>query len=173
MDTSPIHIDLNELALRGGERYERIYPLEMAPIVLGGQNYQVLVPDGITVVVDRVAGGFLVKVSLVAMLYGSCERCLQETKVAVGAEQQEFVPTAKDGWDESDLSPFIQDMIADISGLAREATVLSVPSQMVCSPGCLGLCQICGQDLNTGPCGCPAEAVDERWSALRDITLDE
>jgi uncharacterized protein len=173
MDTSPIQLDLNELALRGGERYERTYPLEMAAVVLGGQDYRVLVPDGATVVVDRVAGGYLVKVSLVAMLYGSCERCLREAKVAVAAEQQEFVPTAKDGWDESELSPFIQDMIADISGLAREATVLSVPSQMVCSPECRGLCQVCGQDLNAGPCGCPAEAIDERWSALRDITLNE
>jgi uncharacterized protein len=173
MNTSEIRVDLNELALRGGERFQRTYPLELAPLVLGGQGYQVLAPDGVTLTVDRVAGGYLVELSLVASLYGPCDRCLKEAKLEVEAQEQEFVPTTKEGWDEADLSPFIDDFVADVSSLAREAVVLSLPTQIVCASECPGLCPSCGKDLNAGPCGCPADACDERWMALKDIHLDE
>ena len=173
MDTTAIHVALNDLGLRGGERFERIYPMEMTPILLGGQGYEVLIPGGVTLAVDRVAGGFLVEVSLVASLYGPCDRCLREATLKVKAKEQEFVPTSKDGWDESELSTFIVDFLVDVSGLAREATVLALPSQVVCSLECPGLCPVCGHDLNAGPCGCPPGATDERWMALKDLHLEE
>lgn len=173
MDTSAIFVPLKELALRGGDRCERSHRMDMAPILLGGQSYEVLIPDGVTLTVDRIAGGFLVGVSLVAFLYGPCDRCLRESRLEVKAKEQEFVPTTKDGWDESELSPFIEDFVVDVGSLAREATVLALPSQIVCSPECPGLCPVCGDDLNCGPCKCPAGAIDERWMALTDLHLED
>ena len=173
MDTSVIHVDLKELALRGGEHFERTFRMEMPPIVLGGQRYEVLIPEGVTLKVNRIAGGYLVEVSLTASLYGPCYRCLREATLKVKAKEQEFVPTAKEGWDEEDLSPFIEDFVVDVSALAREATVLALPTQIVCAAECPGLCPICGHDLNKGPCECPPGGVDERWLALKDIHLEE
>ncbi len=173
MDSSVTYVDLKDLALRGGERYERTFRMEMAPIVLAGQTYQVLIPAGVTLVVDRVAGGFLVEVSLLASLYGPCDRCLREAALKIEAKQQEFVPTSREGWDEADLSPFIEDFIVDLGSLAREATVLALPCQIVCSAECPGLCPICGHDLHAGPCGCLGKEVDERWLALKDVHLEE
>ena len=66
------------------------------------------------------------------------------------AEQQEFAPTAKDGWEETELSEFIKDLVVDVDGLAREALVLALPAQVVCSETCKGLCAHCGADLNQG-----------------------
>ncbi|HLA80437.1 MAG TPA: DUF177 domain-containing protein [Thermoleophilia bacterium] len=173
MDTSVTRVDLSDLALRGGERWERSFRIEMAPIILGGQSCEVLIPDGVTVAVDRVAGGFLVEVSVRASLCGPCERCLREAAIEVEAKEQEFVPTTKAGWDESELSPFIEDQVVDVSALGREAVVLALPSQVVCAEECRGLCQVCGQDLNVGQCDCPAETAEERWTALRDIHLED
>ncbi len=56
--------------------------------------------------------------------------------------------TAKDGWEESEVSPFVEGMVLDVAGLAREAVVLSVPPLVVCSSSCRGLCPPGGQDLN-------------------------
>lgn len=164
-----MHLDLSDLTLRTGERHERAYSLELAPVVLGGVSYQVLLPQGVTVAVDRVAGGFLITIYADAKLYGPCARCLDEAVLEVRAEQQEFAPTAKDGWEESDLSAFIKGMVVDVAGIAREAVVLSLPSQIVCSPSCRGLCPQCGQDLNQGPCGCPPSEPDDRWGKLEDL----
>ncbi len=166
-------LDLAHLALRTGERYERSYAIDLAPIVLGGVRYEVLLPEGVTVKVERVAGGFLVKVGARARVYGPCARCLKETVLDLHAEQQEFAPTAKDGWEESELSAFIEGLVVDVAGIAREAVVLSLPSQIVCSADCLGLCPQCGKDLNEGPCGCLPPGSDERWGILKDLRLTD
>lgn len=168
-----VYLDLTDLGLRTGDRHERTYALDMAPILLGGSEYEVLLPDGVSVRVDRVAGGFLVTLSTDALVYGPCARCLEEVKMAVHAEQQEFAPTARDGWEESELSAFIENMVVDVSGLAREAVILALPAQIVCSPDCRGLCPQCGQNLNLGECGCGPQEADERWGKLKDLRLDD
>ncbi len=172
MDASELHVDLNELALRTGESWERTYPLEMPPVVLGGTPYEVVIPDGVTLSATRVAGGFLVGVNLSANLYGPCERCLKEVVLRLQADEEEFVPTAEDRWQESEFSEFIVDMVVDVRALAREALVLALPTQIVCSTDCLGLCARCGEDLNLGPCGCETDGGDERWQQLKQLKLD-
>jgi uncharacterized protein len=168
-----VRLDLRDLPLRTGERHEAGFSLDMAPVVLGGTRYQVVIPQGVRVMIDRVTGGFLVGVSLDAKVYGPCARCLHEAVVDIRAEQQEFVPTAKDGWEESDLSAFVTDMVVDTAGVAREALVLALPGQVLCSPSCAGLCPTCGQDLNLGSCECAPARGDERWEKLKDLKLED
>ena len=166
-------LNLADLPLRSGERYERVLSLELEPIVFGGTDYPVLVPGGVDVTVDRVTGGYLVGVALDAKVYGACARCLGEAVVEVHAEQQEFGPTAKRGWEETELSEFIEDLVVDIDGLAREALILALPPQIVCGEECRGLCGLCGKDLNKGPCGCSVDTSDQRWIRLKDLRLNE
>ena len=166
-------LNLAELSLRGGERYERACPMEFDPIVVGGAAFSALVPGGVDLTVDRVAGGYLVNVSMNAKIHGVCARCLAEAVVDVHAEQQEFAPTAKDGWEETDISEFVKDLVADVDGLAREALILALPTQVVCVPECKGLCPLCGKDLNQGQCGCSKITTDERWSRLKELRLSE
>ena len=168
-----MRLDLRDLALRGGDRFESSFPLQMAPLVLGGVSYQVLLPGNVTVAVQRVAGGFLVEIGLRARIYGPCARCLGEATVEVDASQQEFVPTAQDGWEETALSAFVDDLVVDVDGIAREALVLSLPAQVLCSDACKGLCSQCGRDLNRGTCECGAKETDERWNKLKDLTLED
>jgi uncharacterized protein len=164
-------LSLADLSLRGGERYERTFPFETEPVVLGGTSYHVLVPGGLALTVDRVTGGYLVTVRFEAKVYGACARCLGEAVLTVHAEQQEFAPTAKDGWDETETSEFIKDLVVDVAGLGREALVLTLPAQVVCTETCKGLCPLCGKDLNQGPCGCTAEETDHRWDRLKELDL--
>lgn len=168
-----VYLDLTDLGLRSGDRHECRYSLDLEPIVLGGVDYEVLLPNGVDVTADRVAGGFLVTVSADAKVYGPCARCLAEAVLEVRAEQQEFAPTAQDGWEETELSAFIEELVVDVSGVAREAVVLALPPQVVCSSECRGLCPQCGQNLNKVTCDCAVQQVDERWGRLRDLHLDD
>lgn len=166
-------LKLADLSLRGGDHYERVFMLDLQPVMLGGVEYRALAPDGVHVAVARVTGGYLVDVDLDAKIYGPCARCLGEAVVTVQAEQQEFAPTAKDGWEETETSEFISDLVVDVGGLAHEALVLSLPAQVVCAENCKGLCTVCGKDLNAGPCECATQETDERWNALKDLRLGE
>lgn len=130
------------------------YTMDVAPVLLGGVKYEVVVPDGATLTVDRIAGGYLVHMVMAARVFGPCSRCLKEAALKVAAEEEEFVPTAAGGWVESESSPFVHEMVVDLSGLSREALVLGMPDRVLCSNECKGLCVQCGADLNEGECGC-------------------
>ncbi len=53
----------------------------------------------------------------------------------------------------------------------RDALILSLPNQIVCSKDCAGLCPYCGESLNGAD---PAahdhgQDIDPRWSKLREL----
>jgi uncharacterized protein len=147
-------LNLDDLSIRAGRRHVYTYPADIAPVVMGGVEYEVTVPSGVEVGVDRVAGGYLVHVNVAAVISGPCMRCLEATAPKLTAEEEEFVPTATGEWIESESSPFIEGMIVDVNALGREALVLAMPDQVLCSADCRGLCPQCGADLNKGPCPC-------------------
>lgn len=170
--STPPSLDLRELPLKSGERAERVVAIDPYPIFLGGQRYEV-VPrgEGADVVVDRLAGGYLVKVEMEATVYGACYRCLQELEHKVHAKQQEFVPSNPEKWDEDDISPFIDDFVVDLAGLTREAVVLALPEKLLCREDCLGICPQCGNDRNLEECHCHVENLDPRWDKLKELRL--
>ena len=151
-----MRLNLDDLGLRGGQRRVSTYMIEVLPLTIGGVGFDVVVPDGVGVTVERIAGGYLVDVELMATVCGPCSRCLEEVCVRLHAEQQEFVPTGAEGWPESEAeaSPFIEGTMVDLAGLGREAVVLAMPDRVLCSQECKGLCPNCGADLNKGDCSC-------------------
>jgi uncharacterized protein len=155
-------IDLHDLPMRGGERHEAVYALDVAPLMLGGAEFRVLLPHGADISVDRVAGGYLVSVCADARVYGPCARCLCDVALEVKAEEQEFAPTSGRSWDEADVSPFIEDLVVDVDALVREAVILALPGQVLCAPSCKGLCAQCGQELNVRDCECTALEISQQ-----------
>lgn len=147
-----MNLNLADLSLRVGERHTCTCSLEIAPVVLGGVEYSVLAPDGMQIVVERIAGGYLVDIEFNAKVYGPCTRCLKECSLEVPVAQQEYSPATAGEWDEGSM--FIEDLEVDVSGLAREALVLAMPQPLLCAEECKGICAVCGADLNSGPCGC-------------------
>jgi uncharacterized protein len=171
---SPPKLDLRQLDLKGGERTERFVRFEPEPVFLGGLEYRAgLRDDGAQVLVERLTGGYLVTVSLAGTVYGPCQRCLQEVALPVEAQQQEFVPTHPEQWEKEEISPFINDLVVDVPGLAREALVLALPEKLLCRPDCPGLCPHCGLARGDGSCDCEEDVSDPRWEKLRHLSLGE
>ncbi len=50
----------------------------------------------------------------------------------------------------------------------RADMILALSIKPLCKPDCLGLCPICGQDLNERPCGC---AVDRENSPFKGLKI--
>lgn len=57
----------------------------------------------------------------------------------------------------------------DISTAVREAIILEAPMKPLCTEGCLGLCPVCGRNLNDDRCDCSTKRTDPRWGALKEI----
>ncbi len=53
---------------------------------------------------------------------------------------------------------------------AHDALALALPAQIVCRQECLGLCAVCGTDLNAaGPDHGHPQLLDPRWTALDQL----
>ncbi len=166
-------IDLAELPLNQGQRMVCALDVPLEPVLLAGQAYQVLADaDRVEIEVERISGGFLVRLRLSASVYGPCFRCLREVKLEVNAEQEEFIPLRPAEWSPEDLSPFVKDLLLDVAGLARETLVLGLPVKILCAEGCAGLCPTCGGEVHDGPCREGEQPPDPRWAKLQDLHLE-
>lgn len=174
MTRPSVHLDLRELALHPGNEVERVFDLEIAPVYLGGVPFPVVLQGaGVTIRVRRIAGGHLVGVRMNATVYGPCSRCLDDVAVSISADQEEFVPARPEDWEEGDVSPFIEDFVVDVAGLAREALVLALPTKVLCDESCAGLCPTCGATVGSSGCTCSTRVVDQRWARLAHVDFSE
>jgi uncharacterized protein len=164
-------LDLGRLALAPGEarRMELQVPLE--PVALGGQSYDP--PRGLVdVVLDatRTIGGWSLRIRLEAELHGPCVRCLEPAAAAVMVDAREIDQPG--GGDDME-SPYVDGIELDLHALVRDAVVLDLPGHIVCREDCLGLCPVCGENLNEAGPGHehPAEP-DSRWAKLSELRFD-
>ena len=111
-----------------------------------------------------------------------CNRCLEDTIVALEHDFDEFeaYPDA-DGpaLDSDDLMPeeslvTMKDglLFLDLASLLWEDYSLALPDKPLCRLDCKGLCPSCGHNLNLGQCGCAAESGDSRFEVLRNYKVD-
>ena len=59
--------------------------------------------------------------------------------------------------------------VIDLIEAIRQYTLLAIPMKPLCRQDCAGLGQGCGHNLNQGPCDCPPQAIDPRWSELSEL----
>ncbi len=131
------------------------------------------VPEGSQVALDllleAVMEGVLVTGTAQAELVGECARCLEPIADSVSVDFCElFVyedkeDTVEDG--ELDVSRLEGDLL-DLEPVLRDAVVLALPFQPLCTPDCPGLCPDCGVALAGSPEHTHDAPLDPRWAAL-------
>jgi DUF177 domain-containing protein len=168
-------LDLRQYGLRAGDSRRVDVPLDLEPVVMGGQTY---VPEPAAIVarldLQATPDGLYLRLRFAAEIVGPCVRCLDPARVAVDIDTAEYhEPGAAGAGDEETVSDYLDELILDIDRWARDALVLAVPGNLLCRPDCRGLCPVCGANLNDHPeHSHPEEQVDERWAALRELRDD-
>jgi len=110
----------------------------------------------------------------------SCSRCLEPFLWPVDAHfdlvyhpHSANVGEGELEVEEEDLSTaFYQQHEIDLGLLMREQFYLALPMKPLCSGDCLGLCPVCGTNLNRDTCDCKREWEDPRLAALRALKND-
>lgn len=132
-------------------------------------NSVVAVEKGAEIVIDgrleSVHEGILVSANVSGEAKSECSRCLDPLKLEVDVEFQELF--AYSLTDEDDL--VITDETIDLEQVVRDAVVLSLPFNPLCSNDCLGLCVDCGVKLSENPQHEHEAPVDPRWNALKNL----
>jgi uncharacterized protein len=166
-------IDLARLSLAHGEGKRLELPVELEPFELGGQTY-LANPSAPTVRLDlsRPSSGYAFRLRFPVHVEGPCMSCLEHAELSLEIEAREIDQAATE--DDELLSPYVSDDELDIGRWAHDATMLALPTRLLCREDCAGLCPTCGEPLNGAD---PADheheqPTDPRWSALKDLKLD-
>ena len=177
----------HELPRRAGEMKEYQLDLEiLEPIGVP----LVSVPAGDVIEVDlrleSVTEGVLASADLYAVAKGECIRCLDPVEITVERKIQElyrYEPskdsgkkgkkakrTPEDDIDlEADDELWMDGNVMDLERPIRDAIVLELPVNPLCSEDCRGLCQQCGEKWENLPADHAHEVTDARWAGLADL----
>ena len=141
------------------------------PLRSAGQDYRVAGGElPVTLDVSRTTSGYSLRLRSEARLEGPCMRCLEDAQQTVPVDAREV---DQPGGGEELRSPYLDEQELDVHAWARDALVLALPAQIVCREDCLGLCPVCGENLNSaGPEHGHQSEPDPRWAALRELELE-
>ena len=166
-------IDLARLSLSHGEGKRVELPVELEPFELGGQTYVANPPaPTVRLEISRPSGGYAFRLRFPIHVEGPCMRCLEPAELDLEVESREVDQAQTE--DEELRSPYVVDDELEIGRWAHDATLLALPTRLLCRPDCAGLCSVCGASLNDAD---PADheheqAIDPRWAALKDLKLE-
>jgi uncharacterized protein len=174
-----------ELPRRAGEMKE--YTLDLEILERVGVEL-IAVPVGEIIELDlrleSVTEGILATGQIYAVAKGECTRCLDPVEIEIERSMQElyrYEPSKdrnnrkkrRDDEDDLDIDDeFMMD--GDLMQLEipiRDAIVLELPVNPLCSPDCLGLCPDCGEKWLNLPADHAHELKDPRWRALDSLNL--
>jgi len=189
MSKAPDSFKLNtyELPRRAGEMKE--YELDIIVKEKFGVDL-ISVPAGEVIEVDArlesVTEGVLLSADVYAVAQGECIRCLDPVEIVIERKIQElynYEPTNERGKSSTEdltsedldvADEFMMDGdILDLETPIRDAIVLSLPSNPLCSQDCLGLCPDCGGKWADLPEDHAHEVIDARWASLGGLTLED
>jgi len=100
---------------------------------------------------SRTREGLLLQVKVAAEVLTSCVRCLKEFYLPLETEFEELYQFPSRHREETDLI-LPNDGYLDLRPLYREYLILSMPIKRLCHEDCLGLCTVCGANLNDTTC---------------------
>jgi uncharacterized protein len=128
-------------------------------------------------------GDYYIDIRGNAIYEGNCCRCLEpvdrQTSLCsqfLGSPDPELVTRGSHTLGTQDLDViYLPEEVLDEESLVVEQFLLQRPMQLLCKNDCLGLCQLCGKNLNKGKCQCSSvgnKAPSALARALADIKLE-
>jgi uncharacterized protein len=163
-------LDLGRIGLTSGEGRHLDLTVAMDDLKLGGQSYAALDKVPVKLDVAKMPGGYSLRLRGAVELKGPCMRCLEDAERRVDIDAREV---DQSGGGEELESPYIDGDDLDLRAWARDSVALELPTQIVCSEDCRGMCPICGENLNTaGPDHGHEKPEDPRWNKLSELRFD-
>jgi uncharacterized protein len=169
---SPFVVDTRELGRRPGAM--RPFEVDLATPSGWGLGL-VQVPAGeplhMSARLESVMDGVLVTGSATVPVTAECGRCLADVRTTVEAPVQELFAYSPEPGD--DEAPRLDGDYLDLEPVLRDAVVLALPVNPLCTPDCEGLCPDCGERMDTLPDDHTHDDTDPRWAALAALTAPE
>ncbi len=144
--------DLRSLRFGDASETWRRLPVDVEPFLFGGLEYSV--PGGsvdLLLTAARVGDNVTLTAEFETDVVGPCQRCLDDADVCVEARGVEYVRHGDSEGEEEDDEGYVVANVVDIERWTRDLIADALPPKLLCRDDCLGLCPVCGADLNADP----------------------
>ena len=129
-------------------------------------------PVGMAVVSGKItneAGIVSCSLNVSFTLHLSCDRCAEPFDRSFSFDGTAVLVTELSGDNAEDEYILIPDAQFDADEFAESCILLNMPTKILCSEDCKGVCPVCGANLNVQTCSCQTKRVDPRLEALRQL----
>lgn len=155
-------VDLTDVILTEGKKSVYTAELGLDSLSYAAGDFQIKDKSPVKLTVENKGSRkFEFSVETVLNVMIPCARCLKP--VVRRLEIQTSYET------ELDENEYIDGYNLDVDQLIHDESLLVWPERVLCREDCKGLCDICGHDLNDGPCGCEHTEADPRMAKILDI----
>lgn len=159
-------IDLKQLFENVGERREIDYALDLTGYELFG-THPFFAPVAVKGQIVNRAGVVTLTMAVTVNLRVNCDRCLEEFEREYNYSFEHVLVNELNT--DSDEFILLEQFQLDLDDLVLSDILLNLPSKLLCSEDCKGLCSKCGQNLNKGSCDCQDKFVDPRFAVLGEL----
>jgi len=146
--------------------------VELEQICFMGMEYKILrKTDADWTITNLEPGKARIRGTASVVFNAPCDRCLKEVEVVMELHTERFVlsPEKPQEDDEVDDLSFMDGYNLDTETLLYNEMIENWPAKILCKEDCLGLCTVCGKNLNEGDCGCDRFVPDPRMAAIKDV----
>ena len=164
--------ELNQSDFSGRIDNDGWFPVDEIDLVTG--------PEGLIKAGLDKTGKALVTGEMTCAVSLPCDRCCVPVKLdltvefdyecIVGSEDIDEVRHETECRDEDINRIYLKESVLDLGALYREQLFLALPSQILCDELCMGLCSLCGADLNKNQCECVTETNASPFSILSKLS---
>ena len=160
-------LDLKKVFLDENERMEcTIEPVTADWIMPAAISSFSAVRAGITV--TNHAGMVVLEAEVSFDASTMCDRCCRDFNRSFAFRFSHILVSGAPGERDDDYIE-APDYKLDADALIRDDVLLELPSKLLCSESCKGLCPVCGKNLNDGNCSCKRHEPDPRLAALSKL----
>jgi uncharacterized protein len=137
-------------------------------------------PLQVKIRIEKAGDKYIFDGELEGKILARCDRCLEPYSHDIKTSFHLFLALKNPETGEAEIElledemevDFIEGEEIDLNDIVREQIYLSLPMKSICSDGCLGLCPMCGVNLNLGNCQCRSEKGHPGFLKLKNLKIE-
>lgn len=166
-------INLSDVLSEQHRTVEETVPVEMNEFRTKNGCYPVAEKKEVHVKVEHVKDReLLIHAETKMCILIPCDRCLEDVRKEfdlIFTKHVDLSLSDAELTEELDESNFINGYHLDVDKMLYNEILIGWPTKVLCREDCKGICNVCGQNLNMGSCGCEDTGLDPRMSVVRDL----
>lgn len=161
-------LELKEIFLSEIGNRDISYEFDMSDVSVGA-SYPFISPVKVKANVSNHAGLVILKANVAFDFSYPCDRCTVNTLKSFKYSFEHILSSDEESTEDDSDYISVPDYLLELDRVIKDDILLELPSKILCSPSCKGLCPLCGKNLNEETCNCSVQKIDPRLEALRTL----